>query len=343
MNQEIPITRCPHCQTTFRVRPAQLQASNGRVRCGSCLQIFSAPENEVTLDAVDTGSPEPASQGTATPESDSTDAFGSPAENPDRESHARADEPLFPSDEPDWGNHRFNAPDTDDRSHRRPPQTPPHSEPAEDDASAHTQEPVFPEGRPDASTSSSEPGDDPQVPTVRNRFEQARAHLDTLSANYGSQRRRRRLWRSAAVGLILLLILQLGWWQRATLAGLPVLSSAYAPLCSVVDCGLSPAAPSAQALQTLSSSLRINGEDSLRLDAVFVNRGERPQPFPDVIVTLQSMQGERIADGRFRPDDYLGTDPDPNRQLMPGRPVSISLPMNRPVSAADNFEILLTY
>ena len=39
---ETHITRCPHCQTTFRIRLEQLAAAKGAVRCGSCLQVFKA-------------------------------------------------------------------------------------------------------------------------------------------------------------------------------------------------------------------------------------------------------------------------------------------------------------
>lgn len=35
------ITRCRHCQTTFRITPEQLQAHGGQVRCGRCMQIFN--------------------------------------------------------------------------------------------------------------------------------------------------------------------------------------------------------------------------------------------------------------------------------------------------------------
>ena len=35
-------TRCPKCQTTFRVTQAQLRAAGGSVRCGSCLHVFNA-------------------------------------------------------------------------------------------------------------------------------------------------------------------------------------------------------------------------------------------------------------------------------------------------------------
>lgn len=36
------LTRCPACDTTFRVGPEQLKAKQGRVRCGECQEVFSA-------------------------------------------------------------------------------------------------------------------------------------------------------------------------------------------------------------------------------------------------------------------------------------------------------------
>ena len=35
-------TRCPDCQTTFRVTPEQLKARAGKVRCGNCQAVFNA-------------------------------------------------------------------------------------------------------------------------------------------------------------------------------------------------------------------------------------------------------------------------------------------------------------
>ncbi|HLP25212.1 MAG TPA: DUF3426 domain-containing protein, partial [Acidobacteriota bacterium] len=36
------LTRCPRCETTFRVTPEQLKARHGRVRCGHCQNVFNA-------------------------------------------------------------------------------------------------------------------------------------------------------------------------------------------------------------------------------------------------------------------------------------------------------------
>lgn len=37
-------TRCPQCETIFRVSVAQLQARDGLVRCGRCLKVFQADQ-----------------------------------------------------------------------------------------------------------------------------------------------------------------------------------------------------------------------------------------------------------------------------------------------------------
>ncbi|XOZ33020.1 DUF3426 domain-containing protein [Halomonadaceae bacterium KBTZ08] len=39
------LTRCPYCQTRFRVTQRQLEAARGRVRCGHCLYVFNAIEH----------------------------------------------------------------------------------------------------------------------------------------------------------------------------------------------------------------------------------------------------------------------------------------------------------
>ncbi len=38
----LPITRCPHCKTAFRVRETQLTQRRGMVRCGACRGVFNA-------------------------------------------------------------------------------------------------------------------------------------------------------------------------------------------------------------------------------------------------------------------------------------------------------------
>lgn len=45
MSDTSTLTRCPHCQTLFRVTEKQLGAARGKVRCGQCREVFNAVEN----------------------------------------------------------------------------------------------------------------------------------------------------------------------------------------------------------------------------------------------------------------------------------------------------------
>jgi predicted Zn finger-like uncharacterized protein len=51
------ITRCPSCHTAFRVQPQQIEARDGRVRCGRCSVVFDARES--LAEHLDIGEPEP--------------------------------------------------------------------------------------------------------------------------------------------------------------------------------------------------------------------------------------------------------------------------------------------
>ena len=44
------ITRCPLCQTAFRVTAAQLGAAAGLVRCGACGHVFEAERQQVSAE-----------------------------------------------------------------------------------------------------------------------------------------------------------------------------------------------------------------------------------------------------------------------------------------------------
>ncbi len=46
------LTRCPACNTTFRVAPAHLQAQQGMVRCGRCMTVFDGFKTLSTVDEV---------------------------------------------------------------------------------------------------------------------------------------------------------------------------------------------------------------------------------------------------------------------------------------------------
>lgn len=47
------VTQCTTCGTTFRVTQQQLQAQNGRVRCGTCMTVFDGLKSLVSLPVPD--------------------------------------------------------------------------------------------------------------------------------------------------------------------------------------------------------------------------------------------------------------------------------------------------
>lgn len=55
------LTKCPACQTYYRVVPDQLRISDGWVKCGQCSDIFDASLHLIEIDT-DAGSSNPASQ-----------------------------------------------------------------------------------------------------------------------------------------------------------------------------------------------------------------------------------------------------------------------------------------
>lgn len=61
MTQSSLQTRCPKCETRFRVTDAQLSVAGGKVRCGNCMAVFNAVEHQVRSSASseksDTASP----------------------------------------------------------------------------------------------------------------------------------------------------------------------------------------------------------------------------------------------------------------------------------------------
>lgn len=90
------VTRCPACQTAFRVTADQLYARNGQVRCGRCLTVFNALEHRLAEE--DNFAP----PGDTAPSDETApgDSFGEPNTTPGQgaETSPHPDEPAEPGD-----------------------------------------------------------------------------------------------------------------------------------------------------------------------------------------------------------------------------------------------------
>lgn len=92
------ITRCPKCDTAFRISEALLKSAKGLVRCGSCLSVFNARDH---LEHGRTASASSPTEDTPTPPSASTPPPPQPAPPPYRAEREEDDA----VDVPDWRRH----------------------------------------------------------------------------------------------------------------------------------------------------------------------------------------------------------------------------------------------
>lgn len=73
------ITQCPHCQTSFRVKPAQLEVARGAVRCGACLKVFKAAQHKVGDSSASPSTPASSAPAAAKPVAAPTPSASAPA------------------------------------------------------------------------------------------------------------------------------------------------------------------------------------------------------------------------------------------------------------------------
>lgn len=67
MTQSSLQTRCPKCDTRFRVTDEQLSIAKGKVRCGNCMEVFNAIDHQVASPAAATTPPPDAPKPSADP------------------------------------------------------------------------------------------------------------------------------------------------------------------------------------------------------------------------------------------------------------------------------------
>ncbi|MCG2579552.1 MAG: zinc-ribbon domain-containing protein [Marinobacter sp.] len=74
MTQSSLQTRCPNCDTRFRVTDEQLSIAKGKVRCGNCMEVFNAVDHQVKPAAAPATPLQPTPP--ATPDTESADSAG---------------------------------------------------------------------------------------------------------------------------------------------------------------------------------------------------------------------------------------------------------------------------
>ncbi|MBD2858642.1 DUF3426 domain-containing protein [Spongiibacter sp. KMU-158] len=312
-------TRCPECETRFRVQDAQLQAAGGLVRCGVCMHIFNANtpaldtplqetlevENQIaTIEAPQEAEIEETAPEALEPETPAIEAIQPEAS----QSEAIKSEVI---------QSKTSLPETDEAT--PVDESKPHSErsPLEILSSLNT-------------------------------------HNHDFEHHQAPPAYRRGVWvllcAIAALGIIGQLLL----WKQQELLATPS-GEKFLTLCeskhwpcenwlqklsreSQVD------APKVQQLQSQNLLVRKHPEreHALQIDTIIVNNGSDAVPFPNLALRFSDLNDQELASRIFKPREYLAGELRGLSLLPPRQPVHIALAIVDPGPDAVNYRLELS-
>lgn len=364
-------TQCPSCQTIFEVSAEHLKAANGDVRCGQCLNVFSALDHlseEVPIRKEDS-SMEEIFQG-----SEQTTVFDESTEEPSKE--AISDEVSRPvttssnttstpleEDEDDHGLADFFKDVVDDSleftevnyEERRKKEQPlsPDGGFFYGGANESTIEKILTEHEPEERelaefTLPSEPEPD----TSDDQATSAKASdkqptdippqlLEDLQAGHLAEEKAasNKFWLSGSIVLMLVLMLQAIYFSRHDLARNPAYRPVLAQACEVLGCTINVTYDIKQ-IEIIGRDVRSHptANNALIAGTTIINNAKFPQPYPLLNLTFSNITGTRLAYRRFTPREYLKSGTDISAGMTPDLPVQVELELVDPGKDAVNFE-----
>ncbi len=345
-------TRCPDCDTTFRVTDDALKKANGQVRCGRCASVFNAYAERRD------GPAEPVA-----PVPAPSDAIAGPADEPPAAGYAAppdaASEPLAPTKSAPLPSvkiaHAMHPPKRDNTRYDPSTEASNAPQPADDDAFssmsvadvvAQVEIGVADE---DAETGEikvlvepDETSDGISASQVQQVLEGgADASVRTWHLLDTPEPRRR--WDAWAAGAALAVVALAGQFvhhYRSELAA----NAAVGPLVQRTYAMLgAPLVPQWNIHQyeildwIATAEPSTPGKGSLRITARIKNRGPLYQPYPSVHLSLKDRWEEAVGSRVFAPAEYLAAEP---RKLMaPGETTRAELQIVDPGQDAYGFEL----
>lgn len=359
-------TRCPHCQTVFRVTAAQLAARAGRVRCGRCGRAFDALANlhdeptpprivlppagverhfemprvpdEVRLARglyeADGFSETSHLLTSETPHPD--EPVAAPAMPPEKAAPMDREPPpasQTPSDEP------LPSPDAEEATRAPTPAEAP-SEPA---APAEAFLPAE-TAAPSSEAALQEPPKTPETTPAQAPSEPAEpAEPATEAAPSTSHRPRRWPWAVGSVFLLLMLLVQGASLFRVELAALwPEWRPTFVAWCGELGCEMPfPREPKHLALD--HSDLAPQTGRRLELVAVIRNRAPYALAYPHLELTLTDARDETLARRVFPPAEWLPPGRDPAQGFPAGEEIEARLVLETKDLPAVGYRLYLFY
>lgn len=362
-------TQCPECQTIFEVSAEHLKAANGDVRCGQCLNVFSALDH--LSEEVPVNKEAPATEDVLQ-ESEQASVFDQPVEE-----YAREEDTGFATDLPDTASISLDEDEDDhglaeffsdvidesneftevDFETRRKSQKPlsPDGGFFYGGANESTIEKILNEHEPEERelaefTLPSEPephagheqvaesdaNDKKQTPTDIPPQLLEDLHADNLAEKKAASNK---FWLTGSIALMLVLILQAIYFSRHDLARNPAYRPLLAQACEMLGCTINVTYDIKQ-IEIIGRDVRTHptANNALIAGTTLINNAKFQQPYPLLNLTFSSITGTKLAQRRFTPREYLKTGTDIGAGMTPDLPVQVELELVDPGKDAVNFE-----
>jgi len=330
-------TRCPACDTTFRVTDEALTKAGGQVRCGRCANVFNA-----YAELRETVSPPATTQAVAAPASAPTKAVAASAPSPAVVLSMTAMAPA-PVTTP------AAMAATGDKARTQMPRE---EEPFDELSVAavvaqvkladdESEQDEISRGNFDAAR---EPGA-LSVEQVQHVLEKPAASETTAIwelENRPPATRSNRWWRVGAALAMLALVVQGVHHFRSDLAGQKLIGPWVQQAYGMFGTPLAPRWDITQ-YQILdwvaTAEPNARGQGNLQITARIHNRGPQPQPYPRIHLQLKDRWEETVASRIFDPSEYLGANATASDLMRPGNTVQAQIDVVDPGPDAYGFEL----
>lgn len=372
------LTRCPHCQATFKVSEAQLSVANGRVRCGACMNVFDAlayslgdaPATQPIPPTIDskaasskaslTKTKAPASKKASTsydeqriqddPIADAVEDGSEYARSPSVRLEDDFSASFKALDEPDSASPQFPS-DADS-----PPLSTDESWAEQMLEDEHRTEPKISEAALDEPNTSKPSSSEASTQndfifaddSERNRFNDAGSSNQGMrfyDDNEQHPPRKRHWFASGAmalvnISLILVLLVLASWFHYEKLVQYPQIAAIYEKACELAGCTL-PELSDVSKIKSHNLVVRSHptSRNALIIDTVITNHADFPQDFPNLALYFSDLNNKTIAQKLIEPEQYLNEDVLAWGQMPSKEAIHISLEIVDPGKAAVNYTL----
>jgi len=341
------LTRCPKCQTLFRISESQLQRARGKTRCGQCFTVFEAKkatveENTPRNPQRRRRSPTPDKAKQAQPAESLNTGMTNAASSiynemviknqsvkydiPDTLDEEAVDDfqlpsaPPQPTSPPPFPDEQHSEEVTRRIEELRRKASSSGLEPVANKALDRQLNPATPPPAPRPNT----PPDNNFIPDVLQDDIYEEVHIPSARKNY--------FMMMGILALLFVLLIQYVYYSRERLASNATLHPYVVKFCKLFKCKV-PYRKNLSLIKVRSFNadrLRSNNKLGI-IRIVFYNRAKYIQPYPTIELKVRDKNDTLVAMRRIPPEDYLKKFVDIKKGLQPFKPIEVELKYQIPI------------